>query len=84
MYSHYLLSSLGVRAWWRRYITQLQLVQFVLCFIQPAMSLYYGESCGYSNVLCVLMLLYQASMMVLFLNFYRQSYAKRVVKMRQE
>lgn len=30
MYTHYLCSILGVKCWWRSYLTKLQLVQFVL------------------------------------------------------
>ena len=34
MYSHYFLSALGIKTWWRRYLTQLQLIQFTIIFTQ--------------------------------------------------
>ncbi len=34
MYLHYFLSVLGVKSWWRKYITQMQLAQFAIILTQ--------------------------------------------------
>ncbi|KAH9383216.1 hypothetical protein HPB48_024051 [Haemaphysalis longicornis] len=51
MYSYYFLSLLGpsVRKylWWKRYLTQLQLVQFVILFIHAWLPLFF--TCGYPS-----------------------------------
>ena len=78
MYSHYFLSSLGVNAWWKKYLTQLQLIQFVICFIQPIYAYTQGASCnGYGDFLKVGMVLYQITMICLFTDFYRRSYSSK-------
>ena len=72
MYGHYFLSSFGVKAWWKRYLTQMQLLQFVICWIQPIYAFYAGSSCGYKDWLKIGMILYQTSMFVLFMHFYKK------------
>eukprot|EP01114_Cavostelium_apophysatum_P017936 TRINITY_DN5433_c0_g1_i1.p1 TRINITY_DN5433_c0_g1~~TRINITY_DN5433_c0_g1_i1.p1 ORF type:complete len:319 (-),score=40.64 TRINITY_DN5433_c0_g1_i1:64-936(-) len=46
MYYYYFLSALGTNVWWKKYITGLQIVQFISSFILSAPYLYY--SIGYS------------------------------------
>ncbi|KAH7931457.1 hypothetical protein HPB52_025656 [Rhipicephalus sanguineus] len=49
MYTYYFLSSLGPEVqkylWWKRYITQLQLVQFVVLFVHSLMPFFFN--CNY-------------------------------------
>ena len=77
MYSHYFLSSLGIKTWWRRYLTKIQLLQFVICWVQPVAAYFAGPACGYPDFLKVLMIVYQTTMMVLFAHFYRKAYKSR-------
>jgi len=74
MYGHYLASAIGVRTWWKPYLTSLQLIQFCLIAAQSAISLSRGDSCGTPYFAKVLMVSYMASMLLLFGNFFFQSY----------
>lgn len=40
MYYYYALKSLGLKVWWKKYITQLQIVQFVSSIVLLAVTLY--------------------------------------------
>ncbi len=46
VYLHYLLATLGVTSWWSSYITSMQLVQFILIFLQSLLSYRVGPTCG--------------------------------------
>lgn len=46
MYSHYLVTALGIKSWWRQYLTSLQLAQFCLISLQSAVAYSRGPSCG--------------------------------------
>ena len=73
MYSHYLATAMGIHSWWRKYLTSLQLVQFVGITFANALAYYRGPSCGY-DFLNIVMIAYMASMLVLFGNFFFQRY----------
>lgn len=77
MYGHYFLASFGVKTWWKRYLTMMQLVQFIICWFQSLYALLLGSNCGYGTWLKILMIAYQTSMFVLFMQFYFKSYSKR-------
>jgi len=79
MYFYYLMSGMGPAVqkylWWKRYITEMQLLQFVSFSIHGCIPLF--TSCNYP---------YQGSLFILFLgvlffslftNFYIQSYTKK-------
>jgi len=40
MYSHYFISSLGYKTWWNKYLTYLQLTQFLLILAQNLISIW--------------------------------------------
>lgn len=40
MYLHYFVTSIGIKSWWSKYLTSLQLIQFVLIATQFSISLY--------------------------------------------
>jgi elongation of very long chain fatty acids protein 4 len=80
MYTHYFLSSFGIKTWYRPFLTQLQLVQFAVCWIQPVLGYFSGAACGYADWLQVMMTIYQTTMMVLFADFYRKSYSAASAK----
>jgi elongation of very long chain fatty acids protein 4 len=74
MYSHYLVSALGMSTPWKPYLTSMQLLQFVTIATQSSMSLSRGDSCGSPFFAKVLMVAYMGSMLVLFGNFFLQTY----------
>ena len=63
--------------WWRPYLTKMQLLQFTICWVQPVYAFYKGASCGYGDWLKVLMIVYQTTMFVLFMQFYTKAYKKK-------
>ncbi|CAK1553383.1 unnamed protein product [Leptosia nina] len=76
MYTYYALSAypqLAKHLWWKKYITKLQLVQFMLIFVQILADYKYSK-CKPSNILitvvCVNLLLF----VYLFSNFYVKTY----------
>lgn len=74
MYSHYLVSALGLSTPWKPYLTSMQLLQFVTIATQSAISLSRGDSCGGPYFGKVLMVAYMGSMLILFGNFFVRSY----------
>jgi elongation of very long chain fatty acids protein 4 len=72
MYSYYLLASLGIPCPWKKYITQMQMGQFVVCF---ASAVYCIITESYPFWLCMLQVYVMLNMLVLFANFYRKAYS---------
>ena len=74
MYSYNLLRTLGIPCPWKKILTQMQMVQFGLCFSQ---SVYVGLFCDagtYPCFLTTLQMFVMVNMLVLFGNFYQQQY----------
>lgn len=74
MYSHYLVTSMGYKNPFKKYITQLQLTQFASCIIHSFIVLLYEKIVPKKYMF--LELIYHMSMIVLFKNFYNSSYKK--------
>ncbi|KAL5502234.1 hypothetical protein EMCRGX_G008975 [Ephydatia muelleri] len=78
MYTYYLLSALGPRVrkylWWKKYLTGMQLMQFVMLLIHVTQSLYNG--CAYDWRPQWALFFYLLSHIALFSNFYRHTYIK--------
>lgn len=74
MYAHYLVTALGIRSWWREYLTSLQLIQFVLISTQSLYALYRGPDCGVPDWAKFLLIAYMCSMLLLFGNFFVRRY----------
>jgi len=76
MYSYYFLAALGPwiqpYLWWKRYITKLQMMQFII-FIVHAMQPLFIE-CDYPKVCCWTILAHGILYLFLFANFYIKSY----------
>jgi elongation of very long chain fatty acids protein 4 len=81
MYIYYFLASFNYQPFWKRYLTQLQMFQFLVNIVHAlnayARDYFYPEDCAYTIKerfagagLC----LYMISLLLLFLSFYRQSY----------
>ncbi|XP_048759080.2 elongation of very long chain fatty acids protein 2-like isoform X2 [Ostrea edulis] len=78
MYAYYALAaipSMRGRLWWKKYITRLQLIQFVLIFFHTIQTTFTG--CDFPLWSHILLSSYMISMMVLFGNFYVQAYIKK-------
>jgi elongation of very long chain fatty acids protein 4 len=75
MYLYYLLASLGVRPAWGRYLTQFQIVQFVLMNTQAL--LIFAGGCAYPTRMNALYLVYCASLLFLFAGFYVEKHCWR-------
>lgn len=71
MYMYYLMSSLGVPCPWKKNITQLQMLQFLACLAHSLYVLYYQNM---PAVLAYVQLWVMVNMLVLFGQFYWQSY----------
>jgi len=79
MYSYYLLSAFGPKMqpylWWKKYLTQLQLLQFTIAIIRTMLVVTRTVDCGYPWLNCFGTLIFiEAPFLYLFLDFYRKSY----------
>jgi len=72
MYYYYLISTLGKTVWWKKHLTQLQLIQFVILMFYAIYSL--SVDCRFPHWMHWALLAYLCSLIVLFLNFYIWSY----------
>ncbi|KAM3961963.1 very long chain fatty acid elongase 7 [Aphomia sociella] len=80
MYTYYLLSGLGPRfqkyLWWKKYVTKLQLMQFVLMLIYCSWT-HFSPRCQYAAAFTYFISANVTIFLVLFLNFYAKSYKIR-------
>uniref|UniRef100_A0A336LM25 Elongation of very long chain fatty acids protein n=1 Tax=Culicoides sonorensis TaxID=179676 RepID=A0A336LM25_CULSO len=79
MYFYYMLSAMGPQyqkyLWWKKYMTELQIAQFILCIIHCIRAL--SVECDFPRFLTGLLLLNASIFFVLFMNFYIQNYKKQ-------
>eukprot|EP01104_Vermistella_antarctica_P000741 TRINITY_DN1085_c0_g2_i1.p1 TRINITY_DN1085_c0_g2~~TRINITY_DN1085_c0_g2_i1.p1 ORF type:complete len:290 (-),score=72.58 TRINITY_DN1085_c0_g2_i1:249-1118(-) len=75
MYGYYALAAMGIQPWWKKYITQMQMIQFLLnighaitSLLQPSDTCPFPRWMGYCNIT------YALSLFALFMNFYLRSY----------
>ncbi|GLH05894.1 Elongation of very long chain fatty acids protein AAEL008004 [Gryllus bimaculatus] len=74
MYTYYLLSIQGYNVWWKKYLTQLQLVQFIIILIHAFGGVFY-ERCTKYNFLITSSIIINALFFVyLFGSFYLKTY----------
>jgi len=82
MYLYYLLAACGPQIqkylWWKRYLTRLQMVQFILVFIHGLMPMYYD--CGYPNIMPMVIVGNATIFFILFANFYFFAYVNKQKK----
>lgn len=82
MYLYYLLAACGPRIqkylWWKRYLTKLQMGQFVLVFCHQLV--YSHVDCGFPKICIVLMAFHAFIFFVLFANFYFFAYINQKKK----
>lgn len=76
MYTYYFLSLLGPAVqkhlWWKRYLTQLQLAQFIAIFVHSTIPLF--VDCGYPRPHSLIVLFESALFFAMFVKFYRGAY----------
>ncbi|XP_032876582.1 elongation of very long chain fatty acids protein 5 isoform X1 [Amblyraja radiata] len=78
MYSYYGLSAIPAMRpylWWKKYITQGQLLQFVLTIVQTSFGVIWP--CGFPSGWLYFQIGYMISLIILFTNFYIQTYKKK-------
>ncbi|OWR40661.1 putative Elongase [Danaus plexippus plexippus] len=77
MYSYYLLSGLGPRfqkyLWWKKYVTKMQLLQFVLMLLYCAWT-HNSPRCQYASGFTYFIFINVTIFLILFLNFYYKNY----------
>ena len=76
MYSHYLYTSFGYVNPYKKYITQIQLAQFVICIVHFFGVYFYDIM--YPKDLAYIQLFYHIKMIILFTNFYSKTYNKKI------
>lgn len=88
MYCYYGLTLLGARyqkyLWWKKYLTVLQLIQFVITLIWSVFNLFgnskgggFGFSCDFPKWPHFISVFYMTSFVILFGKFYSQSYHRK-------
>ncbi|XP_060019933.1 elongation of very long chain fatty acids protein 2 [Lagenorhynchus albirostris] len=81
MYTYYGLSvfpSMRKYLWWKKYLTQAQLVQFVLTVTHTMSAVV--RPCGFPFGCLIFQSSYMLTLVILFLNFYVQTYRKKPMK----
>uniref|UniRef100_A0A3Q2UPX6 Elongation of very long chain fatty acids protein n=1 Tax=Fundulus heteroclitus TaxID=8078 RepID=A0A3Q2UPX6_FUNHE len=82
MYLYYGLAALGPHMnkylWWKRYLTSLQLLQFLIVSMHTTYNLF--ADCDFPDSMNAVVLAYSLSLIVLFSNFYYQSYPTKKTK----
>ncbi|CAH4008659.1 elongation of very long chain fatty acids protein 7-like [Pieris brassicae] len=79
MYSYYFLSGLGPKfqkyLWWKKYVTKMQLSQFVLMLVYCIWT-YFSPQCQYAAGFTYFISFNVIVFLLLFVNFYSKSYKK--------
>ncbi|XP_043941832.1 elongation of very long chain fatty acids protein 4-like isoform X2 [Protopterus annectens] len=85
MYLYYGLAALGPHMqqylWWKRYLTILQLLQFFLIAVHTSYNLF--TECAFPDGFNIIVFVYIVSLIILFSNFYFQSYIRGKGKAKQ-
>lgn len=79
MYTYYFLATLGPRVhkylWWKKYLTTLQIVQFLIFMVHMSIPLF--VDCGFPRHLIHVSNAQTALILALFVNFYIKSYMRQ-------
>ena len=78
MYTYYFLAAMGPQfqkyLWWKRYLTQLQLLQFVSVFFKSIVVIAGISDCGFPWQVSLVTLTLMVMMLALFSHFYVNEY----------
>ena len=77
MYSYYLMAALKIKCPWKQYITMAQMLQFAIVFAHSCYVIYDGHC---PAILPWSQMFVMTNMLVLFGQFYVQTYTKKKVK----
>nr|UZZ64687.1 fatty acid elongase elovl1c [Platychelipus littoralis] len=84
MYSYYFLSSLGPKyrkyLWWKQYLTQFQIIQFVISLFKTAINAFQITDCGFPWQVSLVSMFMYILMLLLFLEFYIKTYNQKKKK----
>jgi elongation of very long chain fatty acids protein 7 len=79
MYTYYMLAAMGPAVqkylWWKKYLTVMQMAQFVAVFIH-AFQLLFSNPCGFPMAFVMITGFHAVMFYFLFKNFYVQAYKK--------
>ncbi|GIY93526.1 elongation of very long chain fatty acids protein AAEL008004 [Caerostris extrusa] len=80
MYSYYCLAALGPQMqkylWWKKYLTQMQMIQFIIATIHAAIPIFYD--CGFQPVFAYIIIFHAVLFLGMFYNFYRKTYSEQI------
>lgn len=83
MYSYYMLAAMGPKVqkylWWKKYLTVLQMIQFVLVMLH-AFQLLFKNDCNYPIGFAYFIGAHAVMFYFLFSDFYKQAYIKKAKK----
>lgn len=78
MYYYYTMSSLGFKIWWKKYVTRMQLTQFVLILVHACYHLFVNYSAGrdvyWPTMIGYVELFLMFNMLAMFGSFYAETY----------
>jgi len=74
MYGYYLIATFGGNPWWKKYLTQFQLLQFIVFILEGVANM--ALDCETNKTLIVINTVYAVTLFLLFAHFYRKSYTK--------
>jgi len=80
MYYYYGIMSLGKTVWWKKYITFMQIIQFVFDLLGNSFAFYYyfnGIKCSHPIPALLFGQFILLSFLVLFLNFWSKTYTPK-------
>ncbi|XP_049290265.1 elongation of very long chain fatty acids protein 7-like isoform X2 [Anopheles funestus] len=75
MYFYYMLSAMGYKIWWKKYMTEVQIIQFVICIAHCINALVTG--CPFPRFITTLLLINASIFLALFMNFYIENYRRK-------
>lgn len=83
MYGYYLVSALNESVaksiWWKKHITQIQMIQFLLLCIHFMMG-FFAINCAYPKGISFVMAIQNLFMLFMFGDFYFKAYLKKKVQ----
>jgi len=86
MYFYYMCAAFGPGVqkylWWKKYITTLQLVQFVLVFFHAIQPIFF--TCNYPKAASLMFAGTGLQYFILFMMFYKKTYKKEKPKMKRD